>query len=194
MERTCSGVECMGGCCLGRKIEQRKKYKNKVQRSLRWPTYNILHATTNQKHAGVTEGGWDRTRNWAKMVGERDFIVLGLLSAPKHEPSKYANEGDIANDNVEYAVGNDGNDKPLAKADDDNNAPIAAAANDKPLADNVDNKYTKGNEDDMYAKGDDEDKYARGNDKDEYAEGSNDDKYAKGANDNKHLDNNYGNK
>jgi hypothetical protein len=32
----------------------------------------FCHATTNQKHTGVTEGGWDRPRNRARKLGERD--------------------------------------------------------------------------------------------------------------------------
>ncbi len=66
-----------------------------MQRGLRWLPSNILHATTNQKYAGVTEGGWDRTRNRVGMLGERNSIVLGLLSVLKHDPSKYAKEGDM---------------------------------------------------------------------------------------------------
>jgi hypothetical protein len=41
--------------------------------------FNILHATTNQKHAGMAEKGWDRMRNWAVMLGEHNFIVLGAI-------------------------------------------------------------------------------------------------------------------
>jgi hypothetical protein len=36
----------------GWQIEQCKKYKNKICCGIRWPCYNISHATTNQKHAG----------------------------------------------------------------------------------------------------------------------------------------------
>ncbi len=39
----------------------------------------FCHATTNQKHAGVTEGGWDRPCNRARTLGERD----GKLRAMK---------------------------------------------------------------------------------------------------------------
>ncbi len=46
--------------------------KKQINEGLRWPPFDILHATTNQKHAGMTEGGWDRTRNHARMLGEHD--------------------------------------------------------------------------------------------------------------------------
>jgi hypothetical protein len=45
----------------------------------------------------------------------------------------YAKESNIAEDNVKYAVGNDGNNKPLAKDNNNDDVPIAAANNDKPL-------------------------------------------------------------
>ena len=34
--------------------------------------FDFFHATTNQKHAGVTEGGWDRPHDRARTLGERD--------------------------------------------------------------------------------------------------------------------------
>ena len=34
--------------------------------------FDFFHATTNQKHAGVTEGGWDRPHERARTLGERD--------------------------------------------------------------------------------------------------------------------------
>ena len=74
----------------GRQIEQQKEYKNIMRRGLRWPPFDILPATTNQKHADVTEGGWDRTRDWVETLWERDSILLGLLSVPKHDPLKYS--------------------------------------------------------------------------------------------------------
>jgi hypothetical protein len=68
----------------------------------------------------------------AVILWERDSIVLGLLSMSKCDPSEYAKEGNIANDNNEYAVGNNGNDEPLRKGKDGNNAPIANDNHDKP--------------------------------------------------------------
>jgi hypothetical protein len=107
--------------------------------------FDILHATTNQKHAGVTEGGWDRMRDQAGTLGECVSIILGLLSTPKC--------GNIADDNNKYAIGNKDNDKPLAKGNNDNNVPIAATSDGESLVDDVDNKYAKGNGNDKYAKG-----------------------------------------
>jgi hypothetical protein len=36
----------------------KKITKIKYNKGLRWLPFDILHATTNQKQAGVTEGGW----------------------------------------------------------------------------------------------------------------------------------------
>jgi hypothetical protein len=41
--------------CAGRRIEQRKKYNNKICCGLRWPCYNIPHATTNNKRVVAME-------------------------------------------------------------------------------------------------------------------------------------------
>ncbi len=74
-----------GGVFLisGRRIEQKQKItKIKYSKGLRWPPFDILHTTTTPKHSGVTEGGWDKTRDHVRMFGEHDFIVLGLFSAP----------------------------------------------------------------------------------------------------------------
>jgi hypothetical protein len=49
-----------------------KKYKNNVRGGLRWPPFDILHITTNQKQAGMTEGGWDRMHDRAGMLGEEE--------------------------------------------------------------------------------------------------------------------------
>ncbi len=66
----------------------KKITKIKNDKGLRWPPFDILHTTTNKKHVGMTEGGWDRMCNHARMLGEHDFIVLGLFSVPKHDLSK----------------------------------------------------------------------------------------------------------
>jgi hypothetical protein len=63
----------------GRQIEQQKNNKKKIQPGLRWPPFNILHATTNRKHVGATEKRWDRMRNPAVTLGEQDFIILGVV-------------------------------------------------------------------------------------------------------------------
>ncbi len=43
----------------------------KYNEGLRWLPFNILHATTNQKHAGVMKGGLDRPHDRARTLGER---------------------------------------------------------------------------------------------------------------------------
>jgi hypothetical protein len=78
-------------------------------------TVQYFHATTNKKHAGVTEEGWDRMPDRAGTLREGNSIVLDLLSRSKLDPLKYAKEGNIANDNDEYAIGDNGNDEPLAE-------------------------------------------------------------------------------
>jgi hypothetical protein len=65
--------------CSGRQIEQQQNYKNKIQSDLRWPPFDVLHATTNQKHADMTEKRCDRTRNQAEMLEECDTIVFGAI-------------------------------------------------------------------------------------------------------------------
>jgi hypothetical protein len=64
---------------LGRQIEQQKKLqKQNSTKALDGRCSIFCHATTNQKHA-VTEGGWDRPRDHARMLRERD----GKLRATK---------------------------------------------------------------------------------------------------------------
>ncbi len=89
----------------------------------------------------MTEGGWDRTHDCARILGEHNFIVLGLFSTPKRDPSKIerrkglgiaeAKEGDNANG--KYAIGNDSNNKPLAEGGDDNDNEYT---NDNDIANN----------------------------------------------------------
>jgi hypothetical protein len=50
----------------------KKIKKIKYDKGLRWPPFNILHATINQQQAGVMEGGWDRQRDRARTLRERD--------------------------------------------------------------------------------------------------------------------------
>ncbi len=72
----------MGGCFsyFGAANRTTKKItKIKYNEGLRWPLFDIFHATSNQKHVGVTEGGWDRPRDRARTLGERD----GKLRAMK---------------------------------------------------------------------------------------------------------------
>jgi hypothetical protein len=64
-----------GGVFLisGRQIERRKKLqKYNTTKALDGCRSIFCHATTDQDHAGVTEGGWDRPRDRARTLGERD--------------------------------------------------------------------------------------------------------------------------
>ncbi len=61
----------------------------------------FFHATTNQKHVGVTEGGWDRPHNRARTLGERE----GNDEGDKDDDDEYGEDGDIPDDDDEYAGG-----------------------------------------------------------------------------------------
>jgi hypothetical protein len=58
-------------------------------------------------------------RNHARTLEERDFIVLGLFRVTKRDPSKNRETENIGNNNDEYAIGEDDNNKPLAEGDQD---------------------------------------------------------------------------
>ncbi len=51
----------------------------------------FFHATTNQKHAGKTEGGWDRPHNRARTLGERD----GNDEGKEDDNDEYGKDGNI---------------------------------------------------------------------------------------------------
>jgi hypothetical protein len=61
-------------------------------------------ATTNQKHAGVTEGGWDRPHNHARMLGEHDGNDEPLAEGDDDNDNEYGKDGDIPDDNDEYVL------------------------------------------------------------------------------------------
>jgi hypothetical protein len=67
--------------------------KIKYNEGLRWMPFDVLHAKIIQKHASVTEGGWNRMRDWAGMLGECNSRVLGVFSTPKHDSSKNRGRG-----------------------------------------------------------------------------------------------------
>ncbi len=52
----------------------------------------------------MTEGGWDRPRDRARMLGEPD----GNNKGDKDNDHKYGKDGDIPDDDDKYAVGIDG--------------------------------------------------------------------------------------
>ncbi len=89
----------------GGKLNVKKITKIKYNEGLRWPPFNNLHATTNQKHAGMMEGGWDRPRDRARTLGECNGNDEPLAEGNKDNDNKYGEDGDIPNDDNEYAVG-----------------------------------------------------------------------------------------
>jgi hypothetical protein len=63
--------------------------------------FDFFHATTNQKHVGVTEGGWDRPHNHARTLGEYD----GNDEGNKDDNKEYGKDGNIPDDYNKYAGG-----------------------------------------------------------------------------------------
>jgi hypothetical protein len=72
---------------------------------LRWPPFDILHATTNQKQAGVMEGGWDRPCGLARTLRERDGNDEPLAEGEDNNDDKYDKDGDIPNNDNKNAIG-----------------------------------------------------------------------------------------
>ncbi len=82
----------MGGVFFlfwGGESNDKKITKIKYGKGLRWPPFNILHATANQKHAGVTEGGWDRPRKRARTLEESDGNKEPLAEGNDNDNDKY---------------------------------------------------------------------------------------------------------
>ncbi len=99
----------------------KKITKIKYDEGLRWPPFDILHTTTNQKHAGVMEGGWDRPRDRARTLGERHGNDEPLAEGDDDNDDKdeYGKDGDIPDDDDEYANCVDGVNEPLDEGDDE---------------------------------------------------------------------------
>ncbi len=70
MERMRGRGEVYGGGVFflfwGGKLNDEKNYKNKTMQALDGHCLIISHATTNKKHAGMMEGGWDRPHDCAR--------------------------------------------------------------------------------------------------------------------------------
>ncbi len=64
----------------------------------------------------MTEGGWDRPRDHARTLGERDGKDKPLAEGNNDDNNEYGKDGNILNDDDEYAVGIDGVDCPLTRA------------------------------------------------------------------------------
>ncbi len=63
--------------------------------------FNFFHVTTNQKHSGVTEGGWDRPHNHARTLGECD----GNKEGNKDDNKENGKDGNIPDNYDKYAGG-----------------------------------------------------------------------------------------
>ncbi len=121
----------MGGMLFlfrGSELNDKKITKIKYNKGLRWLPFDILHATTNQKHVGVTEGGWDRPRDCARTLGERDGNDEPFAEGDDNDYDKYGEDGNISNDNNKYAIGIDGVDKPLDEGNNECDTLSAAPA------------------------------------------------------------------
>jgi hypothetical protein len=64
------------------------------RRSIFW------HATTNQKHVGVMEGGWDRPPNHARTLREHDCNNKPLAEGNDDNNDEYNKDGNIPNDSA----------------------------------------------------------------------------------------------
>ncbi len=100
------GGEYGGGVflILGRRIERQKKLqKLNMMKALDGCCLIFCHATTNQKHVGVTEGGWDRPRDRARTLGEHDGNNKPLAEG-NDDDDEYGKDGNIPNDDDKYAL------------------------------------------------------------------------------------------
>jgi hypothetical protein len=77
----------------------------------------------------VTEGEWDRPCNHARTLGGRDGNDEPLAEGDDDDKDdKYGKDGDIPDDNDEYANCVDGVNKPLDEGDDECGTLSAAPA------------------------------------------------------------------
>ncbi len=88
----------------GGELNDKKITKIKYDKGLRWLPFDILHAATNHKQVGVTEGGWDRPCDRAKSLRERDGNDKPLAEGDNDDDDGYDEDGDIPNDDDEYPV------------------------------------------------------------------------------------------
>ena len=65
----------------------------------------------------MTEGGWDRPRDYARMLGERDGNGEPLAEGDEDDDDKYGKNGDIPDDDDKYAIGVNSVDEPLDEGD-----------------------------------------------------------------------------
>ncbi len=94
----------------------KKITKIKYNKGLRWPPSNILHATTDQKQAGMTEEGWDKPRDRARMLRECDDNEEPLAEGNNNDDDEYNKDSNIPKDEDKYAVGLTVSTSPLLRA------------------------------------------------------------------------------
>ncbi len=73
-------------------------------KALDGPRLIFCHATTNQKHAGMMEGGWDRPCDCARTLGEHDGNKEPLAEGNNDDDDKYGKDGNIPNDDDKYVL------------------------------------------------------------------------------------------
>jgi hypothetical protein len=76
----------------------------------------------------MPEGGWDRPRVHARMLGERDGNDEPLAEGHKDNEDEYGKNSDIPDDVDEYTIGIDGDDEPLDEGNDECDTLSAAPA------------------------------------------------------------------
>jgi hypothetical protein len=76
----------------------------------------------------VTEGGWDRTCDHARTIGEHDGNNKPLAEGNDNSNGKYGKDGNIPDSNNEYAIGVDSVDKPLDEGNNECDTLSAAPA------------------------------------------------------------------
>ncbi len=111
----------MGGLFFsfwGGELNDKKITKIKYNKGLRWPPFNILSRNNQPKTRGRDEGGWDRPRDRARTLGERDGNDEPLAEGDKDNNKEYNKNGNIPNDDNKYANGVDSVGKPLDEGDD----------------------------------------------------------------------------
>ncbi len=93
------------------------------------------------------KGGWDRTHDCGRTLWVCNLILVGSKNVTHWKIERgrglgVAKEGDIADGDNEYAVGNDGNYKPLAEGNNDDDDEYSK---DGDIA-NKDDEYAIGND------------------------------------------------
>ncbi len=74
------------------------------------------------------KGGWDRPRDHARTSGERDGNDKPLAKGYDDDNDEYGKDGNIPDEDNEYAIGIDGVNKPLDKGNKECDTLSAAPA------------------------------------------------------------------